>query len=124
MKYSDYTKLASKYAFKMANVILEEQTLMEGKHWPEDYVKVAYNMIKGSRLGQSSWYKDEYVRKDLDTFVDEFRPLSHKNSNLGYFSTIIKWFIEYSGDDRQKYQEFIERKLDNIINTLKIVSGD
>ncbi len=26
--------------------------LTEGKHWPEDYVKTAYNAIKSSALGK------------------------------------------------------------------------
>ena len=48
----------------------------------------------------------------------------HKNSNLGFFPTIIRWFIEYSGTDVAKYQEFIERKLDGIIGTLQVILND
>lgn len=37
---------------------------------------------------------------------------------------IIRWFIEYSGTSRQKYQEFIERKLGRIVSALlKIRTG-
>ena len=60
----------------------------------------------------------------MKTFADEFGPLSHKNSNLGFFSTIVKWFIEYAGTSKEKYQEFIERKLDGIIGTLQVILND
>jgi hypothetical protein len=30
---------------------LNESILTEGKHWPEDYVKTAKNLIKQSQLG-------------------------------------------------------------------------
>ena len=98
--------------------------LTEGKHWPEDYIKTAYNTIKASQLGQQTWYTDEYIRQDLNNIVQEFGPLSHKNSNLGFFATIIRWFIQYSGDSRQKYQEFLETKLDKIIRTMQVVLQD
>ena len=71
--------------------------LAEGKHWPEDYVKTAYNTIKQSTLGKQSWYKDEYIKQDINSIVDDFRPLSHKNSNLGFFAAVIRWFVEYAG---------------------------
>ena len=74
--------------------------LVEGKHWPEDYIKTAFNLIKNSQLGKQSWYSDDYIQQDVKTFVNEFGPLSHKNSNLGFFMTIIRWFIEYSGDSK------------------------
>ena len=95
-----------------------ESILTEGKHWPADYVKTAFNAIKASPLGQQSWYSDNFINQDIQTFVNEFGPLSHKSSNLGFFMTIVRWFIEYSGTSKQKYQEFIERKLDGIIGTL------
>lgn len=98
--------------------------LTEGKHWPEDYIKTAYNTIKASQLGQQAWYTDEYISQDLNNIVQEFGPLSHKNSNLGFFATIIRWFIQYSGDSHQKYQEFLETKLDKIIRTLQVVLQD
>ncbi|MBP5784783.1 MAG: hypothetical protein J6W16_04285 [Methanobrevibacter sp.] len=37
---------------------------------------------------------------------------------------IIRWFIEYSGDSKERYQEFIERKLDNIIAGLLKIRND
>ena len=60
----------------------------------------------------------------MKTFADEFSPLSHKNSNLGFFSTIVRWFIEYAGTSKEKYQEFIERKLDGIIVGLLKIRND
>jgi len=102
----------------------EEEVVTEGKHWPEDYVKTAYNLIKQSKLGRASWYSDSYIKKDLDTFVEEFKNLAHKNSNLGYFMAIMRWFIEYSGDSKEKYQAFIERELDWIIAALTRIAAD
>lgn len=60
----------------------------------------------------------------MKTFAGKFEPLSHKSSNLGFFSTIVKWFIAYAGSSRQKYQEFIERKLDGIIGSLQVILND
>src|SRR5574344_1213378 len=100
------------------------QFLTEGKHWPADYIKTAYNMVKQSELGKQSWYTDEFINADLKNIANEFEPLTHKNSNLGYFSPIIKMFIKYAGADKAKYQEFIERKLDVIIQRLKVITND
>ena len=36
-----------------------ESIVTEGKHWPEDYIKVGFNMIKNSDLGRQSWYSDK-----------------------------------------------------------------
>ena len=98
--------------------------LTEGKHWPEDYIKTAINTIKSSALAKQSWYSESAIEQDVQTFADEFIPLSHKNSNLGYFSGIIRMFVQYSGTNKTKYQEFIERKLDTIIQKLLIITND
>ena len=37
---------------------------------------------------------------------------------------IIRWFVEYSGTSKDKYQEFIERKLDGIIAALLKIRND
>ena len=37
---------------------------------------------------------------------------------------IIRWFIEYAGSSKQRYQEFIERKLDGIIKSLLKIRAD
>ena len=112
------------YWAHMLDEVYDKNMLTEGKHWPEDYIKTAFNLIKSSQLGKQSWYSDEYIKKDLETIVNEFTPLSHKNSNLGFFMAIIRWFIEYSGTSAQKYQEFIEGKLDVIIKTLLRIASD
>jgi len=56
--------------------------------------------------------------------LNAFAPLAHKNSNLGYFMAIIRWFIEYVGNDQKKYQEFIEQKVGEIISVLMKVSAN
>ena len=108
----------------MLDEAFNKHMLSEGKHWPADYVKTGINLVKASQLGQQSWYSDSYVQQDMQTFANEFEPLSHKNSNLGFFSTIVKWFISYAGTSKDKYQEFIERKLDGIIGTLQTILND
>ena len=112
------------YWTHMLDEAFNKNIITEGKHWPEDYVKTAFNTIKASALGQQSWYSNEYIQTDLNNIVQEFGPLSHKNSNLGFFATIIRWFIEYSGTSRQKYQEFLERKIDGIIRDLQTILND
>ena len=112
------------YWAHMLDECFNKQMLLEGKHWPEDYVKTGINLVKASSLGQQSWYSNSYIQQDIKTFASEFEPLSHKNSNLGFFSTIVKWFITYSGTSKEKYQEFIERKLDGIIGTLQTILND
>ena len=112
------------YWTHMLDEAFNKNIITEGKHWPEDYIKTAFNTIKSSQLGQQSWYSNEYIQTDLNNIVQEFGPLSHKNSNLGFFATIIRWFIEYSGTSRQKYQEFLEGKLDGIIRDLQTILND
>jgi hypothetical protein len=75
-----------------------------------------------SPLGQAQWYTENFIDQDLQTFKNEFDTLAHKGSfALGFFISIINWFIEYSGSDKQKYQEFIEGKLDKIIGILNFI---
>ena len=112
------------YWTHMLDEAFNKNIITEGKHWPEDYVKTAFNTIKASALGRQSWYSNEYIQTDLNNIVQEFGPLSHKNSNLGFFATIIRWFIEYSGTSSQKYQEFLEGKLDGIIRDLQTILND
>ena len=112
-----------KIKFEHFKKLFLESILSEGKHWPEDYKKTAINTIKKSSLGRTSWYSDDLIKQDVDTFISEFGPLSHKNSNFGYFATIIKWFVEYADGDAEKYQEFIEQKLDTIIRDLLWLSN-
>ena len=112
------------YWTHMLDEAFNKNVITEGKHWPEDYIKTAFNTIKASALGQQSWYSNEYIQTDLNNIVQEFGPLSHKNSNLGFFATIIRWFIEYSGTSKQQYQEFLEGKLDGIIRDLQTILND
>ena len=112
------------WAHMLDEAFSKDALLTEGKHWPEDYAKTAFNIIKQSPVGQQSWYSDNYISQDVKTFVDEFAPLSHKSSNLGFFMAIIRWFIEYSNGDMKKYKEFIERKLDGIIVGLLKIRND
>ncbi len=104
---------------KLLHETEEKANLNEaGKKWPEDYVKTAKNNILNSPLGKTFWYAEEYIDKDLKNISIEFEPLAKKNTNLGYFALIIKWFLEYSGSDPRKYQDFLERKLDGILRAL------
>ena len=93
------------------------------KKWPEDYLKQAKNRIMDSPLGKLSWYTEDLIDYDLiNNFYNEFETFAKKGDfTLGFFPSIIKWFIEYSGSDKQKYQEFIEGKLDKIIGILNYV---
>ena len=115
MKYTD------KQIYFWAHMLDEcydKRLLTEGKHWPEDYAKTAFNLIKQSKLGQQSQYSDDAIRQDVQTFVDEFTPLSHKSSNLSFFMPVIRWFIEYSKDSPQKYQDFFAFVIGKIISGL------
>ena len=40
----------------------KDALLTEGKHWPEDYTKTAFNLIKQSPIGQQSWYSDNFIK--------------------------------------------------------------
>ncbi len=39
------------WAHMLDEAFNKECIITEGKHWPEDYVKTAYNAIKSSALG-------------------------------------------------------------------------
>ena len=112
------------WAHMLDEAMQDKTFITEGKHWPEDYKKTAFTTIKSSKLGQQSWYTDDFIKQDVDTIANEFGPLAHKNSNLGFFATIIRWFVEYAEDSKRKYQEFIEIKLDSIIQDLQQILND
>ena len=135
-----------RYFLSQRSLLNESFTLLtEGKHWPEDYLKTAFNTIKSSPLGKTNWYKDEYILQDLVGkdhdianidkhdlnanpgsygILGHFVPMMHKNSNLGFFATLIRWFIEYAGTDPRRYADFIETKLDNVARILAAVLND
>ena len=49
------------YWTHMLDEAFNKNIITEGKHWPEDYVKTAFNTIKASALGRQSWYSNEYI---------------------------------------------------------------
>lgn len=56
--------------------------------------------------------------------VEDFKSLSHLSSNLGFFMVIVRWLIEYAGDSAQRYQEFMNHKVNEIVKALlKIRNG-
>ena len=113
--------------------LLFESILTEGKHWPEDYKKTAINTIKNSKMPELKWYYDETENYSLDKrieadvnqiiFLFEEEQLNHKNSNLGYFSTIIKWLIEQSVSGGEKGYESFGEKLTTILRDLRWLSN-
>ena len=51
---------------KKDNMLKDKRKILtEGKHWPEDYVKTAFNAIKASPLGRQSWYTDNFIKQDV-----------------------------------------------------------
>ena len=114
---SESTKIT--LTIKQIKKLIRESMLSEGKHWPEDYVKTGRNLINGSQLRSQSWY--DSIDSDLNKLADAFIPLSHKNSNLGYFSPLVKWLIEYS-TSKENHDEFLNVKLEKIIKGLQLIS--
>ena len=66
----------------------EDAMLAEGKHWPEDYVKAAINMLK--KDGKHTEKSDVDVQK----IADRFRKVLHRNAPLGYFNTVVRWYAD------------------------------
>src|SRR5574344_1273044 len=100
--------------------------LSEGKRWPDDYVRVGFNLIKTAILKNEFKYNysDNDINSDLNKIANEFEPLKHKNSNLGYFSPIITMLIGYSKNSENKKAEFINNNLKIIIKRLDVISHD
>src|SRR5574344_2371128 len=100
--------------------------LSEGKRWPNDYVRVGFNLIK-TAISKNEFkyqYSDDDINSDLNKIVKEFDPLKHKNSNLGYFSPIITMLIGYSKNSEDKKEEFIDKNLKTIVKRLDVISHD
>src|SRR5574344_823402 len=100
--------------------------LSEGKRWPNDYVRVGFNLIK-TAISKNEFkyqYSDDDINSDLNKIVKEFDPLKHKNSNLGYFSPIITMLIGYSKNSEDKKTEFIDKNLKTIVKRLDVISHD
>ena len=66
----------------------EDAMLVEGKHWPEDYIKAALNMLK--KDGKHTEKSDVDVQK----IADRFRKVLHGNAPLGYFNTVVRWYAD------------------------------
>ena len=66
----------------------EDAMLAEGKHWPEDYIKAALNMLK--KDGKHTEKSDVDVQK----IADRFRKVLHGNAPLGYFNTVVRWYAD------------------------------
>lgn len=109
---------------RMLDESIAKRLVTEGKHWPTDYENTAFNTIKSSPIGQQFWYDEKFIRMDAKTFINEFDPMSHKNSNLGFFRTLIGWFVKYCGSNPKNYIYFIEQKLDDLIWYLQMFLAD
>ncbi len=71
----------------------DEAMLAEGKHWPEDYIKVAVNKLKAAGK-----YNGKKTEADVKVIADRFKPKFHANSALGYFNSVVRWYSD-SPDD-------------------------
>ena len=123
IKYWSYLVENEDKEISFETFLKNESNLFEAtKKWPETYLKQAKDSILKSPLGKSEWYDETSIDTDLNTFKDEFETLAKKGDfTKGFFPSIINWFIKYSGSDKQKYQEFIEGKLDKIIGILNYI---
>ena len=79
-------KIPKEHAIRLKR--LTESVISEGKHWPEDYIKTAFNTIKNSELGKQSWYTDDYIHQDLKSIVDEF-----VTDYLFFMSNFVQFFL-------------------------------
>ena len=69
--------------------MLKEAMLVEGKHWPEDYIKAAVNKLKSAGK-----YNGSKTDADVATIAQRFKPKFHTNSALGYFNSVVRWYSE------------------------------
>ena len=53
----------------MLDGALGKHMLSEGKHWPEDYLKTAFNYLKASNINYTS---DEQINADLQKVLEKF----------------------------------------------------
>ena len=67
--------------------------LVEGKHWPEDYIKAAVNKLKAAGK-----YNGSKTDADVTVIADRFKPKFHTNSALGYFNSVVRWYSEDPSD--------------------------
>ena len=107
----------------------DEAMLVEGKHWPEDYIKAAINKLKSSRK-----YDGEKTDIDVATIASRFKPKFHTNSALGYFNSVVRWYSESPDDfikpkrsDGTQPEDKLEKALiylKQFLNTQDLVQKD
>ena len=95
----------------------DEAMLVEGKHWPEDYIKAAVNKLKAAGK-----YNGSKTDANIATIADRFKPKFHTNSAFGYFNSVVRWYSE-SPDNFIKPKRSDgtqpEDKLETTLNFLK-----
>ena len=107
----------------------DEAMLVEGKHWPEDYIKAAVNKLKASGK-----YDGEKTDADVKVIADRFKPKFHTNSALGYFNSVVRWysespdnFIKPKRSDGTQPEDKLEKALvylKQFLNTQDLVQRD
>ena len=107
----------------------DEAMLVEGKHWPEDYIKAAINKLKSSGK-----YDGEKTDADVEVIAQRFKPKFHTNSALGYFNSVVRWysedpssFIKPKRSDGTQPEDKLERALvylKQFLNTQDLVQKD
>ena len=106
-----------KSRLKFWNNMLKEAMLVEGKHWPEDYIKAAINKLKAAGK-----YNRSKTDADVATIAQRFKPKFHTNSALGYFNSVVRWYSENPNDFiKPKHSDGTqpEDKLEISLNFLK-----
>ena len=107
----------------------DEAMLVEGKHWPEDYIKAAVNKLKAAGK-----YSGEKTDADVATIAQRFKPKFHTNSALGYFNSVVRWYSEDPNDfikpkrsDGTQPEDKLEKALvylKQFLNTQDLVQKD
>ena len=107
----------------------DEAMLVEGKHWPEDYIKAAINKLKAAGK-----YNREKTDADVKVIADRFKPKFHTNSALGYFNSVVRWysedpdnFIKPKNADGSQPEDKLEMSLNflkQFLNTQDLVQKD
>ena len=103
--------------------------LVEGKHWPEDYIKAAVNKLKAAGK-----YNGKKTDADVKVIADRFKPKFHTNSALGYFNSVVRWysdspddFIKPKHSDGTQPEDKLEKTLTYLkqfLNTQDLVQKD
>ena len=119
------TMCHSKSRLSFWNSMLREAMLVEGKHWPEDYIKAAINKLKAAGK-----YNREKTDADVKVIAQRFKPKFHTNSALGYFNSVVRWyskdpdnFIKPKRSDGTQPEDRLEMSLNflkQFLNTHKI----